>query len=251
MFVDDSAPGRLIVRDGASVLLDCVYAPTDAAIESPRPYALLRTRDGVDVTSHRPADHVWHKGLSLAIANLGDHNFWGGPTYVSGRGYVQLPNNGAQVHRAFRAITTDAAGVVCIDEELDWVAASGAVVLTERRTLTVRDSHDDAWALTWRSALRNATRDALAFGSPTTQGRPDAGYGGIFWRGPAAFTGGELVSPHGVIGDAACGEPASWLALTARDRSAGIVMLDAADPGAPWFARSAEYAGLGPAPFFH
>jgi len=254
MHVDAEEPGRLRLRDGENVVADYVYAPTEPQLESPRPYALLRTRSGTDVTAYRPDDHVWHKGLSLALPVVGPHNFWGGPTYVHGEGYVQLPNNGAQVHRAFvpseTPIADETAGLARVDELLDWIAEDGALVLTEHRTLTARPIDDETWALTWRSALRNETAETLGFGSPTSKGRENAGYAGIFWRGPTSFTGGEIVDADGPVGDAARGEPAPWLAFLAPDRSAGVLVLDGADAVAPWFARSAEYAGLNPAPFF-
>lgn len=244
-FEDD----RLVARHGGVRLLEYVFRPAEPPLESPRPYALLRTPGGVDVTGFRPDDHVWHKGLSLALPNVGPHNFWGGPTYVAGAGYVQQPNNGAQVHRAFSA-SPESDGVARIDEQLDWIAEDGGAVLAERRTLTARMLADDAWALTWRSVLQNVSTDSLAFGSPTSKGRPDAGYAGIFWRGPSSSTGGEIVGPDGALGDAARGRPSPWLAFVAPDRAAGVLMLDAGSPQAPWFARSAEYAGLCPAPFF-
>jgi hypothetical protein len=50
---------------------------------------------------------VWHKGLSLALPVVGPENLWGGPTYIHGVGYVQQPNNGAQVHRSFRHADAD------------------------------------------------------------------------------------------------------------------------------------------------
>lgn len=237
----DHRHDRVLLRDGAGVLLEYVHTATDAAIESPRPYALLRTRAGLDVTAYRPADHVWHKGLSLALPNVGVHNFWGGPTYVAGEGYVQLANNGAQVHRRFTASTG-------IDERLDWLAPSGDVVLDERRVIAARLVDDDTWALTWRSALRNVSGAPLAFGSPTTKGRPDAGYAGIFWRGPSSFSGGAIHGPSGTLGDAARGTSSPWLALVAPEDDAGVLMAGVDD--APWFARSADYAGLSPAPFF-
>ncbi|TQJ30070.1 PmoA family protein [Microbacterium sp. SLBN-146] len=239
-FHDDGA-GRLVLRRDARELLEYVYRPTDAAVESPRPYALLRTPAGRDVTAYRPADHVWHKGLSLALPHVGSHNFWGGPTYTAGEGYVQLPNNGAQQHRSF-----DLGGATA-SERLDWTSQAGERVLTEHRTLIAHEVDAAAWALTWHSALRNETDAALAFGSPTSRGRPDAGYAGIFWRGPAAFTGAPILGPDGRVDDAARGRPSPWLAAQAAD--AGVVMI-ATDATAPWFARTAEYAGLGPAPFF-
>lgn len=250
----DVSDGRLVLSDDRVVLAEYVYRPAEAQIESPRPYALLRTRRGSDVTAYRPDDHVWHKGLSLALPVVGDHNFWGGPTYVHGEGYVQLPNNGAQVHRAFAPSETPvgdaAAGLARVDESLAWVTEAGATILVEQRTLTARLVDDDTWALTWRSALRNVSDAPVGFGSPTSKGRENAGYAGIFWRGPTSFAGGEITGPVGELGDAARGEPGPWLAFIAPDRSAGVLILDAGERESPWFARSAEYAGLNPAPFF-
>lgn len=256
MRFDDEIPGRLILRDAdrGVVLAEYVYEPDDAQLESPRPYALLRTRTGREVTAYRPDDHVWHKGVSLALPYVGDHNFWGGPTYVHGEGYVQLPNNGAQLHLGFLASETPVAdavaGVARIDERLEWVGQEGTTVLAEHRTLTAIGIDDDTWALTWSSRLRNETAEPLAFGSPTSHGRPDAGYAGVFWRGPADFTGGDITGPADKGGEGARGSRGPWLAFASPDGEAGVVVLDAGPSESAWFARSAEYAGLSPAPFF-
>ena len=254
MHFEPGDPGRLVLRDADALLAEYIYVPTEPQLESPRPYLLLKTRDGHDVTAYRPDDHVWHKGLSLALPVVGSHNFWGGPTFVRGDGYVQLANNGAQVHSSFAASDTPiaeaAGGIARLDERLEWVTEQGDTLLREARTITARPVADDAWALTWRSALRNDSTDAVAFGSPTTKGRENAGYAGIFWRGPTAFTGGAIVGPNGEVGDSARGEPGAWLAFIAPDESAGVLVLDASEVENPWFARSADYAGLSPAPFF-
>lgn len=251
-FIDDGN-GRMVLRDGDRTLAEYVYAPNDPVQESPRPYALLSTRGGVEVTAYRPDDHVWHKGLSLALPVVGPHNFWGGPTYVHGAGYVPLANNGAQVHRSFRDRFMSDASVAAVAETLDWVAADGSDVLAEERFVTARVIDDLTWALSWRSRLRNVSGAPLAFGSPTTKGRPNAGYAGIFWRGPVDFAGGRILGPEGDAGEAARRARAPWAAFVAPDGAAGILILDASPEsgGAPaWFARSEEYAGLGPAPFF-
>lgn len=249
MHVDDTTPGTLRVMHGETPILEYVYLPIEAAVESPRPYASLRTLAGVPASGYRPADHVWHKGLSLALPNVGDENFWGGPTYVRDEGYVQLPNNGSQVHGGFD-ISETGAGLAII-ESLDWLTADGSLLLAETRTLTARIVDDTAWALTWQSTLRNVSPTALAFGSPTTRGRENAGYGGIFWRGPGDFTGGEILTPHGRAGDSARGTEQPWLAYLAPGADVGLLMLDASPAASPpWFARSTEFAGLGPAPFF-
>lgn len=241
---------RLHVLIGDVPVLTYVHTPTEVQLESPRPYALLATIDGVAVTAYRPEDHVWHKGLSLALPVVGEHNFWGGPTYVADQGYVQLANNGAQVHRGFAAAEPGDDGVIRIVEHLDWVADDGAEVLVERRVLTARQIDAATWAMTWHTTLRNVSGAALGFGSPTSKGRPNAGYCGIFWRGPSAFTGGQIIAPSGPAGDAARGEPGPWLAFVAPDRTAGVLMMDGDPTANPWFARSEEYAGLNPAPFF-
>ncbi len=45
------------------------------------------------------------------------------------------------------------------------------------------------------------TDRAIPIGSPTTRGRENAGYGGLFWRGPRSFTGGSVLAPGVAGGD--------------------------------------------------
>ena len=89
-----------VVADGTT-LAQYVYVPTDVQLESPRPYLHpVRTRGGDLVTAFRPHDHVWHKGIAWSLPVVGEHNFWGGPTYVHGQEYVQLENDGSMDHVA-------------------------------------------------------------------------------------------------------------------------------------------------------
>lgn len=244
-FLDDGA-GAMTLRAGSRDLGRYVYAGPEPQLESPRPYAMLGTLAGAEACGYRPADHVWHRGLSLALPNVGTANFWGGPTFVSGVGYVQLDNNGTQRHESFEPRGD---GVV---EQLTWLSADGAPLLTETRTLAARLLDGRAWALTWRSRLTSLAREPLAFGSPTTKGRPDAGYGGLFWRGPESFTGGAIRCAEGRVDDGARGRPHDWLAFLAPGDTVGVLMLDHSSwTRPPWFVRSEEFAGLCPAPFFH
>ena len=104
----------LSVHSGPAELLRYVHEPTDAQLESPRPYFHpLRTLAGDEVTLYRPHDHVWHKGLSLSLPNVGPANFWGGPTYLREGGYQQLPNNGTMRHRPFDRVSGDAGSCRC------------------------------------------------------------------------------------------------------------------------------------------
>ena len=186
---------RLVFEHDGATVAEYVFLPTEPQVESPRPYfSPLRTLGGRDITSFRPSDHVWHKGLSLALPVVDDENFWGGPSYVRESGYVQLPNNGSQVHRDFSLSAGDGDGAgdgaASITETLDWVTQHGALVLAEQRRLSAHVVDDDAWLLIVETSLRNVTPRTLSIGSPTTRGRADAGYGGLFWRGPLSFGGG-------------------------------------------------------------
>jgi hypothetical protein len=255
--VDDRSDGSLVVSIDAVPVLTYVYRSAAAQTESPRPYFHpLTTLGGATVTQSRPADHAWHQGLSWALpvvqsATTGVHSFWGGPTFEPAAGYVQLSNNGTVTHRGFTALVATADGVE-IEEMLQWTAQSGALLFTEKRRLTIRTA-DDAWSLLFDTVMRNASGETLSLGSPGTEGRANAGYGGLFWRGPAGMERGDVVAAVGPVAESdAMGSRGDWMAYSAE--AATVVMTD--HPGNPrhphteWFVRTDEYAGLCPAPFF-
>lgn len=246
------------VRDGDTDLFRCTYVPETPQLESPKPYLHpIRTRGGHLVSHFRPWDHVWHKGIAWSLPVVGDENFWGGPTYVHGQSYVQLPNDGTQAHRGIRSLGVDD-GVAHFSHDLEWISEAGVRMFTEERSLTARILGDDAWALTFETAMTNVTDAAISIGSPTTKGRENAGYGGLFWRGPRSFTEGVLVTRDGTgSGSDVRGQRHEWMGFEGRhdeiDATSLIVMVDAHDnPHHPpqWFARSEEFAALNPAPFF-
>ncbi|HEV2783166.1 MAG TPA: PmoA family protein [Actinophytocola sp.] len=238
-------------------LLRYVYRPWDPQLESPRPYFHpLRTLGGDLVSLFRPHDHVWHRGIAWSLPNVGPANFWGGPTYTRAAGwYEQLPNNGSMRHNAFeRFSVTDT--VVHIGHSLDWITEQGETWFAERRRFTVTVD-DGSWTLGFATGLTNVSDREIVIGSPTTEGRPNAGYGGLFWRGPRSFSGGRVYAPGVSGGDELMGTRGPWLAFCGRHddhgRSSTLVFVDAPDnPGHPtkWFVRSGVYACLCPAPFF-
>jgi len=254
--------------DGAE-LFTYVYRPADVSYESPRPYLHpLRTRGGDLVSAYRPWDHVWHKGIAWSLPHVGPWNFWGGPNYVRERGsYVDLDNDGSMDHERFRSI--DDTHVV---EELSWRTPAGRVVVRERRKLAayVPDDDPSAWVLTFRSTMTNVSDGPLPIGSPTTNGRENAGYGGLFWRGPRSFTGGHVLRPdsHGSVtsadAEAARGLRSPWLGYVGRhdgsapgtdggSRASTVLIVDpGTNPGRTpqWFVRSEPFACLCPAPAF-
>lgn len=261
-------------RDGVD-LFTYVYRPADVPYESPRPYLHpLRTRSGAVVSEYRPWDHVWHKGIAWSLPHVGPWNFWGGPNYVHAEGgYVDLHNDGSMEHEQFTAL-----GPCGFVEDLAWRTppaddgTPGDVVVREERTVQVVVPDDDAtsWVLTFRSVMTNVSDRPLDLGSPTTNGRENAGYGGLFWRGPRSFTGGQVL----VAGDDGSAAPADaedvrgvrapWLGFVGRhdgaapgpeggSRESTVLMVDpGTNPGGvpQWFVRSVPFACLCPAPFF-
>ncbi|HEV7649548.1 MAG TPA: PmoA family protein [Actinophytocola sp.] len=237
----------LRVEAGGVELARYVFAPWDARLESPRPYFHpLRTLAGDVVSLYRPHDHVWHKGIAWSLPNVGSANFWGGPTYLRGRGYEQLANNGTTRHLSF-----DPAGPSSVTESLAWDTEQGERWFTETRTLTFTVGAQ-AWTLGFATSFTNVTDVPIVLGSPTTEGRENAGYGGLFWRGPRSFTGGRVTVPGRTGGDELMGVRAPWLAFHGRhdghDRHSTLVFTAEDEP--KWFVRSTPFAAVCPAPFF-
>lgn len=248
----------LLTHDGAE-LTRYVYRPWDRQLESPRPYFHpVRTLGGDLVSLYRPHDHVWHKGIAWSLPNVGPANLWGGPTYVRDKGYQQLANDGTMLHREFDRLDTTRGETAVVSEHLDWITEQGQTWFTEHRTFQATvDLARQAWTLVFETSFRNRTEDAIPIGSPTTEGRENAGYGGLFWRGPRSFSGGRVYSPQMEGGDDLMGVRAPWLAFAGRhdgnDRSSTLVFVDAPDnPGHPtqWFVRTGIFACVCPAPFF-
>ncbi|SDE18246.1 PmoA family protein [Glycomyces harbinensis] len=248
----------LTVLDGETPLLRYVYRPDTPQLESPKPYlSPLHARSGRQVSLFRPWDHVWHKGIAWSLPVVEDENFWGGPTYVHGKHYVQLDNNGTQLHQGIAELEADG-DRVAFAHDLEWITQGGERWFTERRAIGASLISPEAWALTFDTAMTNVSGHDIAIGSPTTRGRENAGYGGLFWRGPRSFTDGTLVTADGSgPGSEMRGQHHEWMAFAGRfdedDANALVLMVDHHEnPQHPpqWFARSEEFAALNPAPFF-
>ncbi|MFI9343523.1 PmoA family protein [Streptomyces sp. NPDC052773] len=217
-----------------------VTRPELSARLSPRPYLHpVTTLSGVSVTELSPADHPHHLGVGVAVPDVEGHNFWGGRTFVRDQGPTELANHGAQRHVAFQLRDPD--GFV---EELRWVAG-GTEVLRERRTVAATALTDTAWALDFTFALTNPTATPLTIGSPATNGRPGAAYGGFFWRARKEATAPDVFTP-GAEGEAAVhGRAADWLALAGSSWTLVFAGATDATRRDPWFVRTAEYPGVG------
>jgi hypothetical protein len=235
-----------------------VYEPDVPVYEAPKPYLHpMRTLSGALVSAYRPHDHRWHKGFQMTWSHVSGQNFWGGRTYVHGEGYVRLDNVGMIRHDAFDVI--DLTGdELTLKESLTWVASTGEDWLAESRHLRVHgvDVERGIWMLDFATELRNVRGEELALGSPTTHGRPNAGYTGFFWRGPRGFTGGEIITADGGGGPEAMGTESAWLAYTGKhdDIDGGATLLVFAGSTThgtlTWFVRKDPFPAVNPSPAF-
>ncbi|GGL17677.1 oxidoreductase [Sphaerisporangium melleum] len=244
-------------------LLRYTYRSDAAAAECPAPYLHpLRTLGGQVVTAHRPHDHRWHKGLAMTLSHVSGANFWGGPTFdasAPGHGYVQLDNVGHLRHDRFDVLECDGRELR-FAERVTWVTAQGEEWITELRTVRVHDVDPGTrtWALEFGTALTNIRGRDLDLGSPTTAGRPDAGYTGLFWRGPRDMTHGTVLTDEDPGGEDAMGRATSWLAYRSPhdevDAASTLIFhQDPAHAGAPdrWFVRSEPFPAVAFSLAFH
>jgi hypothetical protein len=227
-----------VYRDGRGTI------PTS----SPRPYLHpVRTRAGVVVSAHHPADHDWHNGVGMAIPDVNGTNFWGGGTYVREQGYLLADDHGVIIGEPPEP-QTDA-----FVQQLQWIGRDGAVQLRERRLISWTPLNDHSWRLSFDTSLRADTGATIK--SPGSKGRPDGGYGGFFWRFPACDN--VQVCTTKARGEVDVqGSVAPWVAWSA-DFFAGpgisgpatvvIAAPAAAEANEPWFVRVRSYPGIGSA----
>ena len=213
-------------------------------IHSPRPYLHpVHTLAGVPLTDAGPVDHRHHYGVGVALPDINGTSHWGGRTFVADVGPTLLPNHGRQV--SVDTAVDPMAPHVLLDTVL-WTDEHGDPQLEERRRIGARQLGDDGWVLEWRSTL-HAAHGPLEIRSPATNGRPGAGYGGVFWRLPIAERT-RVLSARGEGEAAAHGSTSPWVAFVQRhgDR-ATTLLLTQTSPARHWFLRSAEYPGACPA----
>jgi hypothetical protein len=250
------------------VVAEYVEQPDLALVLAPRPYLHpVRTLAGITVTDAIPQDHPWHFGVSVGIPSVqvpypdgGMLNFWGGRTYVRDQGYTWLDDHG--MVETVRELGPDLPRPSALQRELDWRVPGHPAVLRERRrivavplTLPSRTAvRPRAWALRQRFELANLTSGPVALGSPATNGRTGAGYGGFFWR--VASSGKYEVTvqtPEGDDESSVHGQAADWLIFGGAEPDTGqawsllFAGQDEITRADPWFVRVEDYPGVGSA----
>jgi LacI family transcriptional regulator len=225
-----------VLRLGSTVVAQYEEGTNVDSVLSPRPYLdAVISRAGTPLSVTEPTDHPHHLGVSLAIADVNGTSYWGGRTYVRGEGSIMVPNHGRQRRDRLHIDGHS------LDERLSWVDEHGTTQLVEVRELRSAELAG-GWALRWRSHLK-ATLDAITFGSPATNGRDGAGYGGIFWRFAPEIA--RVFSPAGDTEREVHGAATDWLAFTFPERGTTVVLTQG-EERLPWFVRFAEYLGAGP-----
>lgn len=242
----DEKTSVVTLHHNDALLFQYNYAPTFDPKYSRKPNLHpVNSLAGLTVTGHPPVDHTWHHGIQMTCANLRAaneetaQNFWGGPTYVRGKNYVQLDNVGSQRHDKWEDLSvsgTPSAGtqrapgdadqpapLASLKHRLTWLTSTNQPWLSELRHITLPElnEQDGYYALDWHILLKNIHTHQLLFGSPTTAGRPNAGYGGLFWRGNPSFKGkgGQILAGNGLAGPDTIGQRAPWLAFVGAHSS--------------------------------
>jgi len=243
---DRVPPGRTIASLTVGDVVVAAYCDGQGlpAVLAPRPFLHpVTTLAGVPVTDEQPDDHRWHLGISVTLQDVGGANVWGGRTYLRDSGYTWRPDHGRQVHSGWTAQDPHGFG-----ERLTWSVPDGRRLLEEERTVSASPAElPGAWLLDFSTTLTNATDEPLALGSPATNGRPGAGYGGFFWRLPQ-LPGARVRSSTAEGEDAVHGSLSPWVAVSAVSTAPFTVALagwDEATRRDPWFVRLADYPGLG------
>ncbi|WP_193103593.1 DUF6807 family protein [Brachybacterium sp. FME24] len=231
---------------GGTLLSAAVTGASMAPVHSPRPHLHpVRSLSGRAMTATNPVDHRHHFGVSLTLPDVNGTTYWGGRTFVEGRGSTLLANHGRQESRG----EVTAQNGRDLQSQVRWLAHDGSDLLLEHRRLgAFLLPEQRGWGLAWRSRLEADSGD-LHMTSPAVRGRLGAGYGGLFWRLPSTDETRILV--EGGQGESvAHGSSSPFLVVQRRHGNDWTSLLLVQDEQAqgridPWFVRASDYVGIG------
>lgn len=236
-----------LLRDGV-LAADLAVGNGVEAVNTPKPHLHpLRTPGGTVVTGFAPEDHRWHHGLQFAMPRVGDHNLWGGGTYLNpDEGYRVLPDQGEIRHLGWSDRQEGAQAAVT--ERTRWLGHEGEPLLDETRQWRFSApevGEAPALVIDFATELRSATGSAVPLQTPAQRGRPDGGYGGLFLRLAEDF---ELAG----IDDELVESGGSARTMVVRGRiggapvTLGFAFLDGPTPGDRfWLHRFAPFCAVG------
>lgn len=231
---------------GGTLLGAAVTGASMPPVHSPRPHLHpVRSLNGRALTVTMPVDHRHHFGASLALPDVNGTTYWGGRTFVEGRGSTLLSNHGVQ--KTLESGTADNGRD--LRSRVRWLAHDTHDLLLEQRSQSAFLLPGQyGWGLTWRSRLE-ADAEPLHLTSPANRGRMGAGYGGLFWRLPSADETRILVE-EGQGESIAHGSSSNFIIIQRRhgaDWTSLVLVQDVQAQGRidPWFVRSTDYVGIG------
>ena len=240
-----------VVVDGATVASYVVVSDVPA-VDTPKPFLHpVRTLGGTVITGFAPDDHPWHHGLQFAFPRVGDHNLWGGGTYLGPEGGYQVGDDHGQILHASWDAREASGDTATLAHTLSWLGRNGEVLLHEERSITCAHQRGSTEALIidFVTTLRNATAGNLELATPAQRGRADGGYGGLFLRLAEGFTASGLWGESGKV----TASGASSRTLVVHGASAdgapvtlGLSFLPDGSPGCQkWLYRFEEFAAIG------
>lgn len=231
---------------GGNLLGAAVTGASMPPVHSPRPHLHpVRSLNGKAMTVTMPIDHRHHFGASLALPDVNGTTYWGGRTFVEGRGSTLLSNHGVQ--KTVESTTVDNGRD--LRSRVRWIAHDDRDLLLEQRSQSafLLPAHH-GWGMTWHSRLE-ADVEPLHLTSPANRGRLGAGYGGLFWRLPSADDTRILVE-EGQGEPIAHGSSSTFIIIQRRHGAdwTSLVLVQGEDMQGridPWFVRSTDYIGIG------
>jgi hypothetical protein len=208
----------------------------------------LSLTDGPELTSLRPADHVWHRALWFSWKYINGLNYWD----------PELPAGQTEVIDVKTELGTDHSAQIKMS--ISYHPRHKPAVLTEQRTLTVSAPDDNgSYYIDWLSIFTAGANDVILdrTGLPGEEnGKSYGGYAGLSLRMAPHTKSWQFLSSEGPLKPESRGTKARWVDFTggiAEDRFAGVAVFDHPDnprhPSSWWLSASMPY--WSPAVIFH
>jgi len=206
-----------------------------------RPYFHpLSLTDGTALTSLRPADHPWHRGLWLSWKYINGINYWD----------PDLPEGQTEVVDVKTRPGTDYSAQ--IEMYISYHRVQEPAVLTERRTLAVSaPDRNGCYYIDWLSVFTAGDKNVLLdrTGIPGEKnGKSYGGYAGLSLRMAAYTKGWQFLGSEGPLEPESRGCKARWVDFSGRIANggfAGVAIFDHPDnprhPSSWWLSASMPY----------
>jgi len=185
----------------------------------------LRPQDGQVFSDLRPQDHPWHRGLWFSWKKINGVNYWEEDRNTGkSEGLTQLL-------KTQRSVLPDK--TVTVKMDLAYAPAkTGAVVMTEERTVTIHPPDNaGAYAIDWSAKFHALESDVVLDRTPLAgqpEGKSWGGYAGFSLRMDKAVLDGTFTNSEGISGVEANRKAARWLSYSTPE-GGSVLILDHPD----------------------